>query len=136
MITLSPEQCRVIGVMLEKETTTPEQCPLSLNGIVTGCNQKSSREPVMALSESDVRVPAPAQPSEPLAFPVSDFSMSEYIHNAFSALNLDDVEDENDNNACEGRTMCFSVSIRACCDSLVPMDEATAIKLTNLTKLG
>ncbi|PKG84925.1 hypothetical protein CXF85_04755 [Colwellia sp. 75C3] len=55
MITLSPEQCRVIGVMLEKETTTPEQCPLSLNAIVTGCNQKSSREPVMALSESDVQ---------------------------------------------------------------------------------
>lgn len=55
MITLSTEQCRVIGVMLEKETTTPEQCPLSLNGIVTGCNQKSNREPVMSLSESDVQ---------------------------------------------------------------------------------
>jgi uncharacterized protein YceH (UPF0502 family) len=41
--------------MLEKETTTPEQCPLSLNAIVTGCNQKSSREPVMSLSESDVQ---------------------------------------------------------------------------------
>tara|TARA_B100000809_G_C15045876_1_gene497216 strand:+ start:96 stop:758 length:663 start_codon:yes stop_codon:yes gene_type:complete len=55
MITLTPEQCRVIGVMLEKETTTPEQYPLSLNAIVTGCNQKSSREPVMSLSESDVQ---------------------------------------------------------------------------------
>jgi len=53
MITLTPEQCRIIGVMLEKETTTPEQYPLSLNAIVTGCNQKSSREPVMSLSESD-----------------------------------------------------------------------------------
>ena len=55
MITLSPEQCRVIGVMLEKETTTPEQYPLSLNGITTACNQKSNREPVMSLSESDVQ---------------------------------------------------------------------------------
>lgn len=55
MITLTPEQCRVVGVMLEKETTTPEQYPLSLNAIVTGCNQKSSREPVMSLSESDVQ---------------------------------------------------------------------------------
>ena len=55
MITLSPEQCRVIGVMFDKETSTPEQCPLSLNAIVTGCNQKSSREPVMSLSESDVQ---------------------------------------------------------------------------------
>lgn len=55
MITLSAEQCRVIGVMLEKETTTPEQYPLSVNGITTGCNQKSNREPVMSLSDSDVQ---------------------------------------------------------------------------------
>ena len=55
MITLSAEQCRIIGVMLEKETTTPEQYPLSLNGITTGCNQKSNREPVMSLAENDVQ---------------------------------------------------------------------------------
>ncbi|OUR84169.1 hypothetical protein A9Q75_03195 [Colwellia psychrerythraea] len=55
MITLSAEQCRIIGVMLEKETTTPEQYPLSLNGITTGCNQKSNRDPVMSMSESDVQ---------------------------------------------------------------------------------
>lgn len=55
MITLSAEQCRIIGVMLEKETTTPEQYPLSINGITTGCNQKSNREPVMSLSEADVQ---------------------------------------------------------------------------------
>jgi len=55
MITLSAEQCRIIGVMLEKETTTPEQYPLSLNGITTGCNQKSNREPVMSLIEGDVQ---------------------------------------------------------------------------------
>jgi len=55
MISLSPEQCRVIGVMLEKETTTPEQYPLSLNGLLVGCNQKSNREPVMSLTESDVQ---------------------------------------------------------------------------------
>ena len=53
MITLSAEQCRVIGVMLEKETTTPEQYPLSVNAITAGCNQKSNREPVMSLSEND-----------------------------------------------------------------------------------
>ena len=55
MITLSAEQCRIIGVMLEKETTTPEQYPLSINGITTGCNQKSNREPVISLSEADVQ---------------------------------------------------------------------------------
>lgn len=56
MITkLSATQCRVIGVLLEKEITTPDQYPLSLNGLTTGCNQKSNREPVMQLSESDVQ---------------------------------------------------------------------------------
>jgi len=55
MITLSANQCRVIGVMLEKETTTPEQYPLSLNGITIGCNQKSNREPVTSFSESEVQ---------------------------------------------------------------------------------
>ena len=55
MITLSAEQCRIIGVMLEKETTTPEQYPLSPNGILIGCNQKSNREPVMSLTEDDVQ---------------------------------------------------------------------------------
>ncbi len=55
MLSLSPEQCRVIGAMLEKETTTPEQYPLSLNALTLACNQKSNREPVMSLSESDVQ---------------------------------------------------------------------------------
>ncbi len=48
-------QCRVIGVMLEKETTTPDQYPLSLNGLMTACNQKSNREPVVSLSEVEVQ---------------------------------------------------------------------------------
>ncbi|ARD44171.1 DUF480 domain-containing protein [Colwellia sp. PAMC 21821] len=55
MMSLSAEQCRVIGVMLEKETTTPEQYPLSLNAITAGCNQKSNREPVMSLAENDLQ---------------------------------------------------------------------------------
>ena len=55
MILLSQAQCRVIGVMLEKETTTPEQYPLSLNAITIGCNQKSNREPVTSFTESDVQ---------------------------------------------------------------------------------
>lgn len=45
----------MIGCLLEKQVTTPEQYPLSINGVVTACNQKTNREPVMALSESDVQ---------------------------------------------------------------------------------
>ncbi|WP_312241555.1 DUF480 domain-containing protein [Pantoea sp.] len=52
---LSPQALRVIGSLLEKQVTTPEQYPLSLNGVVAACNQKSNREPVMSLSESEVQ---------------------------------------------------------------------------------
>jgi uncharacterized protein YceH (UPF0502 family) len=55
LLQLSPEQARVIGVLLEKEITTPDQYPLSLNGLTQGCNQKSNREPVLNLRESDVQ---------------------------------------------------------------------------------
>ena len=55
MITLTDLQSRVIGVMLEKEITTPEQYPLSLNALTNGCNQKSNREPVLSLSEPEVQ---------------------------------------------------------------------------------
>lgn len=46
---------RIIGCLLEKEVTTPEQYPLSLNALTQACNQKTSRDPVMALSEVEVQ---------------------------------------------------------------------------------
>jgi len=52
---LTATEARVIGCLLEKQVTTPEQYPLSVNGVVTACNQKTNREPVMNLSESDVQ---------------------------------------------------------------------------------
>ncbi|XTZ36927.1 YceH family protein [Salmonella enterica] len=52
---LSAVEARVIGSLLEKQVTTPEQYPLSMNGVVMACNQKTNREPVMNLSESEVQ---------------------------------------------------------------------------------
>ena len=52
---LTALEARVIGCLLEKQVTTPEQYPLSVNGVVTACNQKTNREPVMNLSESEVQ---------------------------------------------------------------------------------
>jgi Uncharacterized protein conserved in bacteria len=52
---LSPLESRVIGCLLEKQVTTPEQYPLSINGVVTACNQKTNREPVMSLSDAEVQ---------------------------------------------------------------------------------
>ncbi len=55
-IVLSPAQARVLGALMEKETTTPEYYPLSLNALVNACNQRSNREPVMNLDEDEVRL--------------------------------------------------------------------------------
>ena len=55
LLSLTPLQARIIGVLLEKESTTPDQYPLSLNGLTLGCNQKSNREPVMNLTEQEVQ---------------------------------------------------------------------------------
>jgi len=54
-VTLSVVEARVVGSLMEKEMTTPEYYPLSLNAAMNACNQKSSREPVMELGEADVR---------------------------------------------------------------------------------
>ncbi len=54
-IELSPLEARVIGCLIEKEVTTPDHYPLSLNALMVACNQKSNRDPVMALDEATVQ---------------------------------------------------------------------------------
>jgi uncharacterized protein YceH (UPF0502 family) len=55
-IILSVAQARVLGALIEKEVTTPEYYPLSLNALINACNQRSNREPVMNLDEEAVRM--------------------------------------------------------------------------------
>jgi uncharacterized protein YceH (UPF0502 family) len=52
--TLNEVEARVLGCLIEKEMTTPEYYPLSLNALTAACNQKSNRDPLMALTEEDV----------------------------------------------------------------------------------
>ena len=52
---LSPLEARVIGVLMEKQATTPDVYPLTLNALTAGCNQRSSRNPVMSASEAEVQ---------------------------------------------------------------------------------
>jgi len=54
-IELSPYEARVIGCLIEKEITTPDQYPLSLNALTNACNQKTNREPVLELTEAAVQ---------------------------------------------------------------------------------
>lgn len=54
MLQFEPDECRVLGVLVEKAHTTPQQYPLTLNALITGCNQKNNRFPETNLSEDDV----------------------------------------------------------------------------------
>jgi len=54
-IVLSPLEARIVGCLIEKQITTPDQYPLSLNALVNACNQKSNRDPMMAVEESTVQ---------------------------------------------------------------------------------
>ncbi|MBV8853194.1 MAG: DUF480 domain-containing protein [Sinobacteraceae bacterium] len=54
-IELEPLQARVIGALIEKQITTPDQYPLSLNALVNACNQKSNRDPVISVDEATVQ---------------------------------------------------------------------------------
>jgi uncharacterized protein len=54
-IELSPLEARVIGCLIEKQITTPDQYPLSLNALVNACNQKSNRDPVMEVDEATIQ---------------------------------------------------------------------------------
>ena len=54
-IELTAHEARVIGCLIEKQTATPDQYPLSLNALTNACNQKSNRDPVLALEEREVQ---------------------------------------------------------------------------------
>jgi uncharacterized protein len=54
-IELSPIEARIIGCLIEKQITTPDQYPLSLNALVNACNQKSNRDPVMSADEAEIQ---------------------------------------------------------------------------------
>jgi len=54
-IVLSPTEARVVGCLIEKQVTTPDQYPLSLNALTNACNQKSNRDPLLALGEPEVQ---------------------------------------------------------------------------------
>ena len=84
---LDPVEARVIGVLIEKETTTPDQYPLSLNALTNGCNQKSNREPVMDLSDVVVQEAVDRLVKKHLVRSHSGFGsrVSKYQHRFFTA---------------------------------------------------
>jgi uncharacterized protein YceH (UPF0502 family) len=88
MVTLNPVEARVIGCLIEKEITTPEYYPLSLNATLNASNQKSSREPVMELTESDVRSALFELTKMGLVRTIADARVSKFEHRIRDILNL------------------------------------------------
>ena len=87
---LSEVECRVLGSLVEKEATTPEYYPLSLNALVNACNQKSNRDPVMNLDEATVRGALHSLEGQSLVRSVSpaDSRVTKYEHRLQEAFNF------------------------------------------------
>lgn len=88
MLTLTAVEVRALGALIEKGITTPEYYPLSLNALVNACNQKSSREPVMELSEADVRSALFELEQRGLVRVLADSRVSKFEHLAYGKLGL------------------------------------------------
>jgi uncharacterized protein YceH (UPF0502 family) len=91
MLQLAPYECRVLGVLVEKAQTTPGQYPLTLNALVSGCNQKNNREPVLDLSEEQVQTALDGLRHKGLAREVmlSGSRVDKYRHVAREVLDID-----------------------------------------------
>ena len=87
-MTLDPIQLRVLGSLIEKEITTPESYPLSLNSLIGACNQRSSRDPVLDLTEDQVRQALHALEERAIVTPVRDARVPKYEHRLRTVLNL------------------------------------------------
>ena len=89
-ILLNEIETRVLGALVEKELTTPEYYPLSLNALVNACNQKSNRDPAMNLDEELVREALRTLDKKGLAGPADSMTgrVSKYEHRLQEAYNF------------------------------------------------
>ena len=93
-IVLNAAQARVLGALMEKEATTPDYYPLSLNALANACNQRSNREPVMNLTEDEVRDALAGLQEHRLAGPArdADSRVTKYEHWLGEAFNFSRAE--------------------------------------------
>ena len=85
---LTPEEARVLAVLVEKQHTVPDSYPLSLNALTLGCNQKTAREPVMQLSEAEVLEAVNGLRELSLVSEVSGSRVVRFDHNAARGLGV------------------------------------------------
>jgi uncharacterized protein YceH (UPF0502 family) len=132
---LLPHQLRVLGSLIEKEITTPENYPLSLNALANACNQRSSRDPVLDLTEEEVRQALHSLEDLALVTPVRDSvgkpaaRVPKYEHRIRTVLNL-----RRDETA----VLCLLIlrgpqtpgELRSRADRLYTFDDLTAVQST------
>lgn len=89
-IVLTDVEARVLGALVEKDITTPDYYPLSLNALVNACNQKNNRDPVMNLGENQVREALSGLEAMGLAGPASsaDSRVTKYEHHLQDVFNF------------------------------------------------
>jgi uncharacterized protein YceH (UPF0502 family) len=86
---LDPLEIRIVGCLLEKQLATPEYYPLTLNALVAACNQKSNREPVMEVGESDIQRALDRLQDEKLVWKVLGGRATRWDHNLDTTWHLD-----------------------------------------------
>jgi uncharacterized protein len=85
---LSLLEARVLGVLAEKERTVPDTYPLTLNALVSGCNQKTSRDPVMNTTETEVQAALDSLRAKSLVIESSGGRVARYSHNIERVLQI------------------------------------------------
>jgi uncharacterized protein len=133
-MTLDPIQLRVLGSLIEKEIATPENYPLSLNALVNACNQRSSRDPVLDLTEDEVHQALHSLEDLALVSLVRDSRVPKYEHRIRTVLNL-----RRDETA----VLCLLMlrgpqtpgELRSRADRLYAFDDLAAVQST-LERLG
>ena len=81
-------ETRVLGTLVEKQHTVPDTYPLTLNALVSGCNQKTSRSPVMSATESEVQASLDSLKRRNLAIESSGSRVARYAHNVDAVLKV------------------------------------------------
>ncbi|MBS0306181.1 MAG: YceH family protein [Proteobacteria bacterium] len=85
---LTPLEARVLGVLVEKQSTVPDTYPLSLNALASGCNQKTAREPVLEASDADLLMALDGLKALALVFETSGGRVVRYEHNMARVLRV------------------------------------------------
>jgi uncharacterized protein len=91
ILNLTNVETRILGALIEKDITTPDYYPLSLNALVNACNQKNNRDPVMTLDESAVRGALSSLQEKRLAGPAggADSRVAKFEHRLQEVFNFD-----------------------------------------------